>query len=928
MFCSKCGFELLEGSEFCSQCGERIGAAQAEKSDAELEHLAATGDSEAFGILYLRHSDSLHDHLARLLRDPEEAQDIVHDAFERALRALKPGKKEASFRTWLFVIADRLALKRIQRGKRIVAPPSDDAGAPLIFDQVDPDRLGQPEAAAEAREMAGLVWEAAAGLSPKEYALLDLNVRQGLESAEIAQVLGVSKGNAYTMISRLKGSFESAVAGLYMLRYGRRDCPELDFQLRQLSMTEYSPAARRIIQNHVKECPNCQERQRKLVSPVNILGSFAAVPLPFLVKQRIGEALAASAAHAGAHAAGVGLKGLLSQFAAKVSGLSTTWKAAIVGTALVVATGGGLGTYVALTGGLPGSGGGPAENGVPVMATPGPGSSAVPVAPTPRPTHGSGKIVFRSNRDTPDSYIGGIYIMDADGGDIQAIGTGGASYERAFDSGLSPDGTRSAFYKCADPPLHPNNWSTLYVQNLDGSGQIPLATYTVRCQTDDIDGGFSWSPDSSRIVVYRGGDDPGLYVVNADGTEVAFLARGIFPQWSPDGDLIVFMHRSSPAWQCEVRVIEPDGSGERVLAQVPCEGDASFMYGPRPQWSPDGSMLAFSANPSQPRDMQERLDREVFVLGADGSGPTNLTNGPSDDYDPIWVNCNLPTAGCEARVTNIAPDTLNLRQDASSDAQVVGALSEGDTVCLVGAPAFVGGYRWWPVSTADGKLGWAAAFDPKDPSKPWLTPTGNACREAPGTRTGGQVPVVSCRVSKADLPSAACAQDVDNNLLTVESATGEDMVITPDTVSCQPEFRWSAKGYQTCSADSCDPYVCATNMVLVKIAGEAPMRARISVTFSYRLELHEGYASEDGDAVGFFQAYPLFGDDCFIDIWPELRAYTLDPADSRVREEEISRECEISFQPGDTFEIDYNATASAGGQATFTLEEVDIRWLK
>jgi hypothetical protein len=324
----------------------------------------------------------------------------------------------------------------------------------------------------------------------------------------------------------------------------------------------------------------------------------------------------------------------------------------------------------------------------------------------------------------------------------------------------------------------------------------------------------------------------------------------------------------------------------------------------------------------------EPLDREVFTVRVDGSGLTNITNSPSDDFDPIWVDCRVPTAGCEARVTNIQPDTLNIRQDAAVDAQAAGALSEGDTVCLTGAPQLASGYKWWPIHAADGTEGWAAAFDPKGPTKPWLTPTGNACREAPDMRIGGQASAVSCRVSKADLPSAACAQDVNNNLLTVELATGEDTVITPDTISCQPEFRWSAKGYQTCSADSCDPYVCATNMVLVIIDGEAPMRARVSVTFSYRLELHEGYAREDGDAVGFLQAYPLPGDDCFIDIWPELRAYTLDPGDSRVREEEISRECEVSFQPGDTFEIDYNATASAGGEATLTLKEVEIAWLR
>jgi len=138
-------------------------------------------------------------------------------------------------------------------------------------------------------------------------------------------------------------------------------------------------------------------------------------------------------------------------------------------------------------------------------------------------------------------------------------------------------------------------------------------------------------------------------------------------------------------------------------------------------------------------------EREVFVMKADGSGLTNITNSPSDDHDPIWLDCTRPTAGCEARVTNIQPDTLNIRQDAAVDAQAVGTLSEGDTVCLTGASQTAGGYKWWPVSTADGTEGWAAAFDPKDPATPWLTPTGNPCggepEESAAPSSGGERPI-------------------------------------------------------------------------------------------------------------------------------------------------------------------------------------------
>ena len=47
-----------------------------------------------------------------------------------------------------------------------------------------------------------------------------------------------------------------------------------------------------------------------------------------------------------------------------------------------------------------------------------------------------------------------------------------------------------------------------------------------------------------------------------------------------------------------------------------------------PTWSPDGGQIAFTSN----RDG----DREIFVMGVDGSNPTNLTDNSVDDWAPHW----------------------------------------------------------------------------------------------------------------------------------------------------------------------------------------------------------------------------------------------------------------------------------------------------
>ena len=277
-------------------------------SDLELERLAAAGDADAFGELYERHSGRLYDFLLRVLRDPDEAADVMQDTFVRALNALEPGRAGAAqFSTWLYKIAHNLAVTRLERRARVIplVPPGDDDSPPRA--ELSAVTAMTPEAAAEARELQALVWEAAQALDPKQYALLDLHVRQGLDSGEVADVLGVSKGNAYTMLSRLRQTFESAVAGLVMSRRARGKCAEFDMILEQHGDAPINAALRKRIEEHTSTCETCGEQRRRLVSASALLRAMPLLPLPLLVKQRVGEAAAeAICANAAAMVPGAG----------------------------------------------------------------------------------------------------------------------------------------------------------------------------------------------------------------------------------------------------------------------------------------------------------------------------------------------------------------------------------------------------------------------------------------------------------------------------------------------------------------------------------------------------------------------------------------------------------------------------------------------
>ncbi len=278
-------------------------------AEAELVALAREGDSRAFAELYRRYFDPVYDFVARMTRDRDEAADIAQDTFLRAMGALGGLRQGASFKSWIFTIARNATLNRLERSSR-TRPLSFEGedGEPVDLAVVDQDRFAGPAEAAEAAAMASLVWEAAAGLDPKQLTLLDLHLRQGLDSAEIAGVLGVTKNNGYVTLNRLKKAVEEAIGAFIMWKDGPRYCDALAAELAEARTDAMSPAVRRLVESHVARCEDCEERKRRLLSPMAVFGAFAAIAPPAGVRAHILEGLMREwpgpVAHPGAGSAG------------------------------------------------------------------------------------------------------------------------------------------------------------------------------------------------------------------------------------------------------------------------------------------------------------------------------------------------------------------------------------------------------------------------------------------------------------------------------------------------------------------------------------------------------------------------------------------------------------------------------------------------
>ncbi len=165
---------------------------------------AQRGDREAFRQLFERYQRRAYGLAYGVLRNSDDAMDVVQDAFIKAHRYLDKFEGTSSFFTWLYRIVMNLAIDHIRKHKR--QKPVDFTDAQLSESQVTEESLlpkmlgGNPGRALQDKEIRGRIDQALGELSENHRAVLVMREVDGLSYEEMAEVMACSKG---TIMSRL-----------------------------------------------------------------------------------------------------------------------------------------------------------------------------------------------------------------------------------------------------------------------------------------------------------------------------------------------------------------------------------------------------------------------------------------------------------------------------------------------------------------------------------------------------------------------------------------------------------------------------------------------------------------------------------------------------------------------------------------------------
>ena len=164
----------------------------------------------AFEVLVDRYQHRLLGVMVHLVGRVEEAEDLTQEVFLRIYRARKGYRPRAKFSTWLFTIANNLALNHL-RGKGrnptvALSSGSDDVerlggparrGARLA-------REGTPSAQMRKVELSDVVREALDVLGEDQKVAVLLNKFEDMSYAEIAEVMGRSEAAVKSLLARAR----------------------------------------------------------------------------------------------------------------------------------------------------------------------------------------------------------------------------------------------------------------------------------------------------------------------------------------------------------------------------------------------------------------------------------------------------------------------------------------------------------------------------------------------------------------------------------------------------------------------------------------------------------------------------------------------------------------------------------------------------
>jgi RNA polymerase sigma-70 factor (ECF subfamily) len=179
-------------------------------SDAEIIARVLAGDLDSFELIMRRYNQRLFRLARSVVRDDDEAEDIVQESYVRAYQRMAQLENRSLLSAWIARITFHESLARRRRSRRMVATDFTDSGEASI---APPTVRSDPGEAVHAQEL-GLVLTAAVDALPDDLrTVFTLRLIEGLNTQETAESLELTEANVKTRLHRARALLQDRIDG-------------------------------------------------------------------------------------------------------------------------------------------------------------------------------------------------------------------------------------------------------------------------------------------------------------------------------------------------------------------------------------------------------------------------------------------------------------------------------------------------------------------------------------------------------------------------------------------------------------------------------------------------------------------------------------------------------------------------------------------
>lgn len=244
----------------------------------DIADASAQGDLEAVTRAFDEHGQELFDYCQSQLGEVTDAAEVLEATFVVAAAKASVLPNRERLRAWLFAVARCACHQQLQAG---VKPAYlEDLTANWDWEQLADGSAWQADLLSSA-------WKALAGMNPAEREIVELNLRHRVDTEELADILGVPRSRARTLVQSSCAQFEASEDLLLAA------CPEQAWtcdtaagHLDSLNgdLAKISP---RWMKRHAAHCPVCAKRRRRSPDPAVLIALLPSASMPTNERERL-----------------------------------------------------------------------------------------------------------------------------------------------------------------------------------------------------------------------------------------------------------------------------------------------------------------------------------------------------------------------------------------------------------------------------------------------------------------------------------------------------------------------------------------------------------------------------------------------------------------------------------------------------------------